>query len=150
LQTKAEQQYGPGNYIPPVALTYWSFRLMVGAGMLMIFLAGNAVYRVIGESFEMNRRWMRIFLAALALPYLANSFGWILTEVGRSPWAVYGLLKLEDAVSPNVSSAMLLTSLIGFIVVYGVLMGADIYLLKKYAKILPDKGQAESADIQPS
>ena len=150
LQAKAEQQYGPGNYIPPVALTYWSFRLMVGAGMLMIFLAGSAVYRVIGESFEMNRRWMRIFLAALALPYLANSFGWILTEVGRSPWAVYGLLKLEDAVSPNVSSAMLLTSLIGFVVVYGVLMGADIYLLKKYAKILPDEGQAESADIQPS
>lgn len=137
LQAQYEQTYGPGNYIPPVALTYWSFRIMVGAGFLMIALAGYAVFKVMGESFDISRRWARIPLFALALPYIANTFGWIMTEVGRTPWAVYGLLKLEDSVSPNVSSGMMLASLIVFALVYGVLMGVDVYLLKKFANILP-------------
>lgn len=150
LQAQYEDLYGPGNYIPPVALTYWSFRIMVGAGMLMILLAGYGVFKVMGESFSFNKRWMRAFLLALALPYVANSFGWILTEVGRQPWAVYGLLKLEDALSPNVSSGMLLTSLIGFVLIYGLLMAADVYLLKKYANILPGEDDAKAPTIQPS
>ncbi len=58
--------------------------------------------------------------------------------MGRMPWVVYGLLKVEDAVSPNVDSTTLLISLIGFVLIYGVLMVADISLLKKYAKILPE------------
>lgn len=142
LQAQYEQTYGPGNYIPPVALTYWSFRIMVGAGLLMIVLAAYAVFKVMGESFDISLRWSRILLFALFLPYIANTFGWIMTEVGRTPWAVYGLLKLEDAVSPNVSSGMLLASLIGFVLVYGVLMGVDVFLLKKYANASPAKTRA--------
>jgi cytochrome d ubiquinol oxidase subunit I len=57
-----------------------------------------------------------------------------LTELGRQPWVVYGLLKTQDAVSPNISAGMVLTSLIGFTLIYGVLMVADVYLLKKYAQ----------------
>ena len=72
-------------------------------------------------------------MVAISLPYLANTFGWIMTEVDRSPWAVYGLLKLDDAVSPNVSNGLLWMSLIGFVLVYGILMVADVYLLRKYA-----------------
>jgi cytochrome d ubiquinol oxidase subunit I len=139
LQAQYEQQYGPGEYIPPVALTYWSFRIMVGAGFAMIALTAYAVYRVMGDTFEISRRWLLIFLAAIALPYLANSFGWIMTEVGRAPWAVYGLLKLEDSVSPNVSAGLVLATLIGYVAVYGILIGVDIFLLRKFAKVVPAK-----------
>jgi len=71
---------------------------------------------------------------AIALPYIANTAGWILTEMGRQPWIVFGVLRVEDAVSPNVPGGMVLASLIGFTLLYGVLMAADVYLLAKYAK----------------
>ena len=71
---------------------------------------------------------------ALFLPYLANTTGWMLTEVGRQPWIVQGLMTVDKAVSPNVTIGMLLISLIGFTLVYGALMVADVYLLQKFAR----------------
>jgi cytochrome d ubiquinol oxidase subunit I len=133
LQAEFEDQYGPGDYIPPLPIMYWSFRLMVGAGMLMLLMAGYAVFMVMGDS------------------YLANTTGWIMAEVGRAPWAVYGLLKLEDAVSPNVTGGQLLTSLIGYVLIYGLLMVADVYLLVKYAKLGPDDANGKALEeVEPS
>jgi cytochrome d ubiquinol oxidase subunit I len=86
---------------------------------------------------------LRLFGLAIALPYLANSAGWLLTEVGRFPWVVFGLVKLEDGVSQVVTPGMLLVSLIGYILVYGLLIFATIYLLRKYAQAGPPP--AESA-----
>jgi cytochrome d ubiquinol oxidase subunit I len=81
------------------------------------------------------RTWMLgIFPFTLFLPYLANSSGWILTEMGRQPWVVYGYMRTADAVSKNLTPGMIITSLVGFTLVYGLLMGADIYLLSKYAR----------------
>jgi cytochrome d ubiquinol oxidase subunit I len=134
LQADFEKSYGPGNYIPPVAIIYWSFRIMVGAGFVMAALALYALFMVMGEMVEGGPRSLRLFLWAMVLPYLANSFGWLLTELGRVPWVVYGLMKIENAASPTVSSGMVLISLVGFTVVYGLLMVADIYLLSKYAR----------------
>ncbi len=134
LQAEFERTYGPGNYVPPVWLDYWSFRLMVGAGFLMIALAGLAVFLTRGARLERLPRWMRFFPLAIALPYLANTTGWILTETGRFPWVVYGLMRIESAVSPTVSAGMVLASLIGFTLIYGLLMIATIYLLAKYAR----------------
>lgn len=153
LQTQFESQYGAGNYIPPVTVSYWSFRIMVGAGSLMGLLALYALYLTVRKMDE-KRQWiLQIFLWAIALPYLANTFGWILTEMGRFPWVVYGVMKIEDGISPNVPAAMVLTTLIIFTLVYGLLMAADIYLLKKYAKAGPPSGQAdikEVDDLAPS
>jgi len=70
----------------------------------------------------------------LVLPYLANTSGWILTEIGRQPWLVFGLMKTADAVSPSITTGMVLTSLIIFTILYGILMAADVYLLAKYAR----------------
>jgi cytochrome d ubiquinol oxidase subunit I len=137
LQAQYEQQYGPGNYVPPaIWLTYWSFRAMVGSGVLM-FLLG-----LVGLFFAFRSRlgdgqgkWLlRLLIPAILLPYLANSTGWMLTEVGRQPWIVQGLMTIDQAVSPNVTVGMLLISLIGFTLIYGLLMVADIYLLQKYAR----------------
>jgi len=154
LQAKYVQQYGPGNYIPPVVFTYWSFRLMVGAGFLMAALALYALFMVMGDMFETRPRILRLFIWAMALPYLANTTGWLLTELGRFPWVVYGLMKIEDGRSPVVSSGSVLFSLIVFTLLYGVLMVADVYLLSKYAKAGPSATQAgadaDSGDQFPS
>jgi cytochrome d ubiquinol oxidase subunit I len=77
---------------------------------------------------------LKALVLAIGLPYLANTTGWLMTEIGRSPWVVYGLMTVDKAVSPNVTAGMLLISLIGFVLVYGLLMAADGYLLLKYAK----------------
>jgi cytochrome d ubiquinol oxidase subunit I len=142
LQEEFETTYGPGNYIPPIAITYWSFRIMVGAGFALLVMGVYALFQVMGEEIKFNKWMTRIFIWGIALPYLANSFGWIMTEVGRLPWAVYGLLKVNESISPNVGPGALLFTLIGFTLVYGILMVVDVRLLTKYAKIMPAKEDA--------
>lgn len=133
LQAEYEVRYGPGDYIPPVYLTYWSFRLMVGAGFLMALLALGGLYLMVKGRLADSPRYLRWLPAAIFLPYLANTTGWLLTEWGRQPWIVFGLMKTQEAVSPHVSGPMVLLTLVLFTLVYGVLMAVDIYLLRKYA-----------------
>jgi cytochrome d ubiquinol oxidase subunit I len=134
LQAEYQERYGPGDYIPPVAVVYWTFRIMVGAGFLMLVLAAYALFLVMGEAFDQRQVALTAFVWAIGLPYLANSAGWIMTEIGRAPWVVFGLMKIENAVSPTVSIGMLAASLLGFTLVYGLLMAADVFLLAKFAR----------------
>lgn len=138
LQAEFEQLYGPGNYVPPVAVPYWSFRIMVGAGFMMAFVSLYALFLVFGDLVDKRTKFLGLLPAAIALPYLANVSGWTLTEVGRYPWVVYGLVKLEDGVSTVVTAGMLLVSLIGYILIYSLLIFATVYLLRKYAKAGPE------------
>jgi cytochrome bd ubiquinol oxidase subunit I len=133
LQAEYEARYGPGNYIPPAVIPYWAFRLMVGAGFAMIAIAMYAMFIVLGDMVEKPSWLMRALPFAILLPYIANTSGWLLTEVGRFPWVVYGLVTLEAGVSPNVSAGMLWTSLIGYVLIYGLLIVATVYLLRKFA-----------------
>ena len=93
-------------------------------------------------------KWMKWVPWMLILPYLANASGWILTEMGRQPWIVYGLLKVQDAVSPNLTTLDLLISLIGYTAVYGTLAVAMVKLMKKYAIAGPDAAMHESVDVE--
>lgn len=152
LQAQYEQQYGPGNYVPPaIWLTYWSFRAMVGAGVAMFLLGLFGLLLVALKRLERSRLLLKLLIPAILLPYLANTTGWLLTEVGRQPWIVFGLMRIENAVSPGVSAEMLLITLIGFTVIYGLLMIAAIYLLAKFArdveneKPLPDQPSESQA-----
>lgn len=133
LQEEYVQQFGPGDYVPPVAISYWTFRIMVGAGMVMLLLAVYALIFVLKEKYEFRPWITKAMILGISLPYIANSTGWILTEVGRQPWIVFGLLKTQDAVSTSVSAGEVLFSLVAFTLLYGALMVVDIYLLKKYA-----------------
>jgi cytochrome d ubiquinol oxidase subunit I len=133
LQSEYTAQYGPGNYIPPAVIPYWSFRMMVGAGFGMILLGLYGMFLMLGDMVERPSWLMKVLPYAILLPYFANAGGWLLTEVGRYPWLVFGLIKLEEGVSPNVSTGMLWTSLIGYVLIYGLLMAATVYLLRKYA-----------------
>ena len=133
LQKEYEAKYGPGNYVPNIMVSYFSFRIMVLVGMLMLLIALLVLIYILRKKSVENMKFLAIFPFLIALPYISNSTGWILTEMGRQPWIVFGFLKTQDAVSKSVSAGMVLTSLIGFTLLYGVLMVADIYLLKKYA-----------------
>jgi cytochrome d ubiquinol oxidase subunit I len=77
---------------------------------------------------------------AIAFPYIANTAGWLLTEMGRQPWVVYGQMLTRNAGSPMLNDKpwMVITSLMGFFLVYGLLAGIDVFLMFKYAKMDPD------------
>jgi cytochrome d ubiquinol oxidase subunit I len=144
LQAAYVQQYGAGDYRPPIPLIYWSFRGMVGAGFLMAFLALVALYFVIKNNVAGSRLLLRVLPWAILLPYLANTTGWLLTELGRAPLIVFGLMKIGDAVSPAsvVSSVSVLITLALFTAIYGALMVVTVYLLRRYARVDPDKETA--------
>lgn len=143
LQKEYEALYGPGNYIPPVRTTFWSFRLMVGAGTLMILAGLYGTIASVRNRLLNNKLYLKLMVWAIALPYIANTTGWIMTEVGRQPWVVFGLQKTTDGVSPTVSAGMVLTSLIGFTVVYGLIAAALVYLFVHFVK----KGVEAGGDL---
>ncbi len=148
LQQQFESQYGPGNYVPSIFMTYWPFRIMVGSGFLMLAVVAYAIFRLMRNQLSAKMKFLNFFPFAIALPYLANTFGWILTEMGRQPWVVYTKFKTAEAISPNMTTGMVLTSLIGYTLVYGVLMVADVYLLVKYAKAGPEPAMAKSRTVE--
>ncbi|MEJ2209728.1 MAG: cytochrome ubiquinol oxidase subunit I [Anaerolineae bacterium] len=147
LQAEYEQRYGPGNYIPPVTLAYWAFRGMFGPGLLMPALALLALYFVLRGQL-LKQKWFLLLLPwAMVLPYLSNTSGWLLTEVGRQPWIVFGLMKTQDAVSP-ISIGTVAISLAAFTLVYATLIGVDVYLLNKFARrgLAEDEDEGEEAE----
>ncbi len=154
LQAEYVQKYGEGNYIPPVAVTYWTFRFMVGSGILLGLLGFYAVFITMGEVYDTRQKIWQVFPYAIALPYISNTSGWLMTELGRVPWVVYGVMKIEDAISPTVSGGLVLFSLIAFTLLYASLMVATIFLLRKYAVAGPTITQAEEAisdvDLTPA
>jgi cytochrome bd ubiquinol oxidase subunit I len=131
LQVLYTERYGPGDYIPLMVVTYWGFRFMMTTGLLMIFL--SAFFLLALRRDIEQAKWMKWVPWVIALPYVANLSGWLLTEMGRQPWIVQGLLQVKDAVSPNLTTVDLLISLIGFALLYGTLAVADVYLMKKFA-----------------
>ena len=148
LQAEAVQKYGPGDYIPLMVVTYWTFRIMMAFGFLMMGIAAFFLWTNMRSDIT-NAKWLKWVPWVLVLPYLANASGWILTEMGRQPWIVYGLLKVQDAVSPNLTIVDLWISLVGYTAVYGSLAVAMVYLMKKYAIAGPDAAMHESVDVAP-
>ena len=123
---------------------------MVGAGLLMILISLFALFIDLRNLYRKYPWFLKLLPWGIILPYLANTTGWILTEVGRYPWVVYGLVKLEEGYSRIVTAGMLLTSLIGFILVYGLIITATVYLMMKYAKAGPSVVVEAPAEFIPS
>jgi cytochrome d ubiquinol oxidase subunit I len=138
----------PKNDRPPVIITFLSFRLMVAMGMFLIVSSLLAVIFSFKDSLEKNKWFLRLMLFALPVPYLAVQFGWLVAEVGRQPWAVYGVLRTADGVSRAIDSSQVIMSLIGFTLLYGTLAIVDFYLLKKYAIKGPDENLEEIVQIR--
>ena len=137
VQSQYQQQYGSGNYLPPVELVFWSMRVMAYAGVLSLLVA------LVGGLLWWRRRledagWFHVAaMAAVVLPYISGFAGWILTETGRQPWIAYGLLRTADGVSPLVSGGEVALSLGSFVLLYGILVVAFVWLMARYARLDP-------------
>ena len=151
LQQQYEQEYGPGNYVPDVRLVYWSMRVMAYLGTLLFLLALWGGWLLWRKKLEGARWFQRAALVAIAFPFLANFAGWLLTEAGRQPWVVYGLLKTEDAVSSTVSAWTVGLSLGVFVTLYAALGIVDFYLMRRYARLdPPELDRDEEGAPQPA
>ena len=143
LQRAYERKWGPGNYVPVVWVMYWSFRGMVYTWGLMLLVALTAVWLTWRGRIETSPRFQRVAVLAIGLPLLANTSGWIMTEMGRQPWVVYGLQLTRDAVSPSVATWTVAFGLGAYLAAYAVLMAADGWLIYRYARRLPEPERAE-------
>jgi len=135
----------PRDLRPPVELTFYSFRIMVALGMLMFLLSLIAVYIAVKDRYDSSRGFLKLMVPALFIPYIAIQLGWIVAEVGRQPWLVYGILKTSQGVSRTVELSQVVMSFVLFTLIYAILGIVDVYLLTRYAKLGPEKTAAAAA-----
>jgi cytochrome d ubiquinol oxidase subunit I len=146
LQADYAAKYGPGDYRPNIPVTYWSFRLMIGFGMLPLLIALIGLWLTRRGRLPESRWFFRAAVASVVLPLLGNSFGWIFTEMGRQPWVVFGLLHTANGVSPSVGAGSVATSLIVLTALYTALGAVDLMLMTRYAKAGPPEIHAPADD----
>ncbi len=154
LQEQYEQEFGPGNYMPNLFVTYWSFRAMIGfaAGAAALALAGLWVTR---RGRVADQKWFGwLAIIAIPTPFLANSAGWIFTEMGRQPWVVHpnptGVDMIRLTVDQGVSGhgpAMVITSLVSFTLLYAVLAVVWFWLMRKHVMDGPQPGDSEVSGV---
>ncbi len=125
----------PEDERPPVFLTFVGFRTMVGAGTAMILLMLYGWWK--RKTLMENTTFLKIMMFAIPLPYIAMESGWLVTEIGRQPWIVYGLMKTSTAGSP-IGFEQVVLSLIGFLMVYGILGAVGFFLIAKSVKEGPE------------
>jgi cytochrome d ubiquinol oxidase subunit I len=111
----------PRNDWPPVFIPFWSFRIMVGCGLVMLLLAWVGSYLSVKERLERSRLLLWLIFLSFPLPFIAILTGWFTAEVGRQPWTVYGVLRTADSLTPFLSAQAALTSLIVFCLVYALI-----------------------------
>jgi cytochrome bd ubiquinol oxidase subunit I len=137
IQKQESRKFGRGNYIPSVLIDYWAMRVMAYLGMLLFLVAAVGAW-LYWKRRLLRARWFSwAALVAIAFPFIAATAGWVLTEMGRQPWIVQGLLKTDHANSPNVSTTWLGISLGVFVGLYLALGVADFVLMRRYAR--PDE-----------
>lgn len=152
LHAKYDKQFGKNmNYYVPTKTLFWSFRLMAGFGTLMALLA------IIGLAFLgktktniVKKRWFLWILAICTFaPFVANTCGWLITELGRYPWVVYGLYTIADAVSPNSTVGSLLFSNILYFIVFSTLGGVMVYYSRRTLHEGPIEGAITAEEVDP-
>ncbi len=132
VNKELEEKYGADkNYFPPVNALFWNFRIMAGFGTLMFLVSAIGLFLTRKKNPVLyEKRWLLGIMAACTFaPFLSNTAGWLVTELGRYPWTVYGLFTIEQSVSPNVTPTQLLISNIVYFALFTVLAIAMIYLV---------------------
>ena len=152
IQQDYEHRFGPNDYRPNLFVTYWSFRAMIGLMAIPVLFALSTLW-LTRRGRTPTRRWFSWFaLLTIPTPFLANSAGWVFTEMGRQPWIVVpnptGDQQVRLTVSQGVSdhaAGMVVTSLVTFTLVYAVLAVIWFWLLKRYVAEGPQEHDAEPA-----
>ncbi len=121
----------PAEERPPVALVFWSFRVMVGLGMLMIVMGLWGAWKVLRGTLRTSPAYLRLLTFMIPTPFIAVLAGWFVTEIGRQPFLIYGVMTASEAVTPSLSGWMVLLTLVGYVAVYAVVFSAGLYYLRK-------------------
>ena len=147
LQQDYEQRYGPGDYRPNVEVCYWAMRVMAYLGTLVFMVAalGALLYR--RRRLETTRWFNWLAVVTIAFPFIAALSGWVLTEMGRQPWIVQGLLRTSEANSPSVSTWTIGFSLGVFVTLYLLLAVADFVLMRRYARLDPPETEPAAEEL---
>ena len=126
--------YDPGDYVPIIPVTYWTFRFMIGLGVFSAFGAALLLW-LTRKGRTPRSRWVgRLALALPVVTVLGSSFGWIFTEMGRQPWVVFSLMTTRNAVSPGVSTTEAWISILSLTLLYAALAVIEIGLMVKYIR----------------
>jgi len=134
LQAQYSKQYGPGNYVPNVFIQYWSMRVMAYLGALVLLISLWGLWLIRRKKLETSRIFLWVAIWSTVLPFAMNTAGWLLTESGRQPWIVQGIMLTKNGISPTVSVTWLWISLIAFILLYGTLGTVDLILMLRYSR----------------
>jgi cytochrome d ubiquinol oxidase subunit I len=145
LQAQYVKQYGPGNYIPNVFIQYWGMRVMAYLATLVALFGLWGLWLIRRKTLDKAKWFLLIAPWFVLTPFLMNTAGWLLTESGRQPWIVQGLMKTSQAASPSVTSTDIWISLSVFVLLYASLGVADAYLMVHYGR----KGLDSDSDEGP-
>ena len=146
LQSQYSSKYGPGYYVPNVFIQYWSMRVMAYIGVLVLLLGLYGLWLLRRKKLAVSRRFLWVAIWAAVLPFLMNTAGWLLTESGRQPWIVQGIMLTKNGISSSVSATFIVVSLIIFVLLYGILATVDFMLMLKYSRqqLPPARDEAEA------
>ncbi|NHA15496.1 cytochrome ubiquinol oxidase subunit I [Thioalkalivibrio sp. XN279] len=128
----------PPEERPPVGVTFWSFRVMVAIGMLMIAVSLWGAVQLYRRKLYESTLLLKILSWMIPLPFLAVIAGWFVTEIGRQPWIIYGMMTVGEGLTPSLTGWMALTTLIGYFAVYAVVFASGLYYLRKVIMAGPD------------
>jgi cytochrome d ubiquinol oxidase subunit I len=134
LNAQYQQEYGPGNYVPNVFIQYWSMRVMAYLAALVMLFALWGAWLLYRHRLDRARWFLLIAPWAIVVPFLINTAGWMLTESGRQPWIVQGLMKTANGVSPSVSTTDVWISLVVFYLIFIAFGIADTWLMIRYGR----------------
>ncbi|CAM3351316.1 cytochrome ubiquinol oxidase subunit I [Vagococcus fessus] len=151
INEELKEKYGDkaNDYYVPVNALFWSFRFMAGFGSLMALLSVVGLFLLRKEKLQ-KMKWLLVIMALCTFaPFIANTSGWLITELGRYPWTVYGLFTIADSVSPSVTAGQLMFSNIMFFLIFALLGGVLVFLIQRTAKYGPYAEEKEEETIDP-
>jgi cytochrome bd ubiquinol oxidase subunit I len=145
VQREYEHKYGPGDYVPNVFIQYWSMRVMAYLASLIALFALWGAWLIHRDKLDRSKWFLRLAPWAVIAPFLMNTAGWVLTENGRQPWIVQGLMRTAEGVSRSVSQTDVIISLTVFVLIYIALGAADVFLMLRYGGRELREGDGEQA-----
>jgi cytochrome d ubiquinol oxidase subunit I len=134
LQAQYSKQFGPGNYVPNVFIQYWGMRVMAYVAVLTLLIGLWGLWLLQRKTLATSRVFLWVAVWGAVLPFVMNTAGWFLTESGRQPWIVQGIMLTKNGISPTLNTAWLWISLIVFILLYATLGIVDLLLMLRYSR----------------
>jgi len=152
LQNQYAAKYGPGNYVPNVFIQYWGMRVMAYLAVVVFLIGAWGLWLIRRKKLATSRLFLWVAMWGVVLPFLMNTAGWLLTESGRQPWIVQGIMLTKNGISPSLSTTWIAISLAAFVLVYAVIATIDLLLMLKYSKkpLPPPRTSAEADEPVPA